>query len=74
MPIDLAVTVEDLPGELAALGEATGKAGINLDGLCCYPPEGRFVVHVLVEEAAGAGRGAPSRRPATRPSRSGKSW
>lgn len=56
MPIDLAVTVEDKPGELAALGEATGKAGINLDGLCCYPTEGRFVVHVLVEEAAGARR------------------
>jgi hypothetical protein len=56
MPTDLAVTVEDKPGELAALGEATGKAGINLDGLCCYPEEGRFVVHVLVEEAAGARR------------------
>lgn len=56
MPIDLAVTVEDKPGELASLGEATGKAGINLDGLCCYPTEGRFVVHVLVEDAVGARR------------------
>lgn len=56
MPTDLAVMVEDRPGELASLGEASGRAGINLDGVCCCPAEGRFVVHVLVEDAAGARR------------------
>jgi len=56
MPTDLAVMVENKPGELAALGEASGRAGINLDGVCCFPAEGRFVVHVLLEDAAGARR------------------
>ena len=51
MPTDLAVIVEDKPGELASLGEATGRAGINLDGVCCYAYEGRFVVHLLVDDA-----------------------
>jgi hypothetical protein len=54
MPTDLAVMVEDKPGELASLAEASGRAGINLDGVCCFPAGGRFVVHVLVEDAAGA--------------------
>jgi len=57
MATDLAITVEDKPGELAALGEAAAKAGINLDGVCCCPAAGHVVVHVLVEDAAGA-RGA----------------
>jgi hypothetical protein len=52
MATDLAVSVEDRPGELAGLGEATGRAGINIDGVCCVPAEGRLVVHVLVEDAA----------------------
>jgi hypothetical protein len=56
MATDLAVTVEDKPGELANLGEATGRAGINIDGVCCCPVEGRFVVHLLVDDAAGARR------------------
>jgi hypothetical protein len=56
MATDLAVTVEDKPGELASLGEATGRAGINIDGMCCFSSEGRFVVHLLVDDAARAAR------------------
>lgn len=56
MATDLAVTVEDKPGELASLGEATGGAGINIDGVCCFASEGRFVVHLLVDDAAGTRR------------------
>ena len=56
MATDLAVTVEDKPGELASLGEATGRAGINIDGVCCYSSQGRFVVHLLVDDAAGTRR------------------
>jgi hypothetical protein len=56
MATDLAITVEDKPGELASLGEATGRAGINIDGLCCYASGGSFVVHLLVEDAAAARR------------------
>jgi hypothetical protein len=56
MSTDLAVTVEDKPGELATVGEATGQAGINIDGVCCFSCEGSFVVHLLVDDAAGARR------------------
>jgi hypothetical protein len=54
MATDLAVVVEDRPGELARLGEATGRAGINIDGLCCVSSGGQFVVHLLVEDAGAA--------------------
>ena len=54
MPFDLTVCVEDAPGVLAALGEATGKAGINLDGFGCMDMEGRGVCHLLVEDGEGA--------------------
>jgi hypothetical protein len=56
MATDLAVTVEDKPGELATLGEAAGRAGINLEGVSCYRSDARFVVHVLVEDAAATRR------------------
>jgi hypothetical protein len=56
MPTDLAVIVEDKPGELASLGAATGRAGINIDGVCCFSSEGRFVVHLLVDDAAATRR------------------
>lgn len=56
MATDFAVVVEDRPGELAKLGETTGGAGINIDGMCCFSREGRFVVHLLVEDAAATRR------------------
>jgi hypothetical protein len=54
MAKDLTVVLEDHPGTLADLGEATGKAGINIEGICGFPVQGRGIVHVLVEDAAGA--------------------
>jgi hypothetical protein len=56
MAKDLTVVLEDRPGTLAELGEALGKAGINIDGLCGLPCEGRGIIHILVEDAAGARR------------------
>jgi hypothetical protein len=57
MATDLAVTVDDKPGELANLGEATGRVGVNVDGVCCFPIEGgRFTAHLLVDDAATARR------------------
>ncbi|MGH2555068.1 MAG: ACT domain-containing protein, partial [Actinomycetota bacterium] len=32
------------------------RAGINIDGMCCYASDGRFVVHLLVNDGAGARR------------------
>jgi len=52
---DLTVAVENRPGTLAQLGEATGAAGVNIDGICAVP--GEDVVHILVRDAEAA-RGA----------------
>ena len=54
MATDLTVILADRPGTLADMGEALGKAGINIDGLCGFPCEGEGVIHILVEDAAGA--------------------
>ena len=51
---DLTITLEDRPGRLAELGEATGKAGINIEGMCATSGRGRAEVHVLVDDAAAA--------------------
>lgn len=51
---DLTVSLEDRPGMLADLGEALGKAGINIEGLCAITSEGRGIIHLLVEDAAAA--------------------
>lgn len=56
MATDLTVLLEDRPGTLAELGEALGDAGINIDGMCGFPCEGKGVIHILVEDGAGARR------------------
>ena len=56
MTKDLTVILEDRPGTLADVGEALGKAGINIDGLCGFPCEGKGILHILVEDAAAACR------------------
>ncbi|MCI0633472.1 MAG: ACT domain-containing protein [Actinobacteria bacterium] len=48
---DLTVSLEDRPGALADLGEALGKAGINIEGMCAVTSEGRGLIHLLVEDA-----------------------
>ena len=54
MATDLTITTEDRPGGLASVGEALGNAGINIEGLCGLGMEGRGIIHVCVENAAGA--------------------
>lgn len=56
MAKDLTVILDDRPGTLATLTEALGKAGINIDGLCGFPSEGKGVIHILVQDAAAARR------------------
>jgi hypothetical protein len=57
MATDLTVILEDQPGTLADLGEATGKANINIEGMCAVTREGKGEIHVLVEDT-GATRSA----------------
>lgn len=56
MSKDLTVILEDKPGTLARLGEALGKAGINIEGICGTTVEGKGVIHILVEDALKAKR------------------
>jgi hypothetical protein len=41
MATDLTIILEDRPGTLVDVGEALGKAGINIDGMCGFPCQGR---------------------------------
>ncbi len=56
MAKDLQVELEDRPGTLAQLGEALGRAGVNIEGICGVPVQGKGRIHVLVEDAAAARR------------------
>jgi hypothetical protein len=51
---DLTVVLDDKPGALADLGEATGRANVNLEGLCGTTSGGKGEIHVLVENAGSA--------------------
>jgi hypothetical protein len=51
---DLTVIMEDKPGKLADLGEATGRAGVNIEGLCAMVGDGKGFIHILVEDADAA--------------------
>jgi hypothetical protein len=53
---DLTVVLENRPGKLAEMGEALGKAGINIEGMCGAAAEGNASVHILVQDSAGARR------------------
>ena len=54
MPKDLTVILQDRPGELARLGQASGEAGINIQGMCAFTGEGRGIIHILVDDAQAA--------------------
>jgi hypothetical protein len=59
MPKDLTIVLQDRPGELSRLGQATGEAGVNIQGMCAFTGEGRGIIHILVDDAkAGAARQA----------------
>jgi len=54
MSRDLTVVLRDRPGELASLGEATGRAGVNIQGMCAMTGEGRGVIHLLFDDESVA--------------------
>ena len=62
MPVDLTLILDDSPGELARLGEVTGAAGVNIQGLAAFTGEGRGVIHVLVGDDVAARAGEELRR------------
>jgi hypothetical protein len=44
------------PGTVATLGEAFGKAGVNIEGICGFDHEGTGIFHVLVTDRDAARR------------------
>jgi hypothetical protein len=55
MATDLTLYLDDEPGELARVGDALGKAGVNIGGLCALASGGgQAEVHVLVQDATAA--------------------
>jgi hypothetical protein len=52
MATDLTVVLTDEPGELAKLGQVTGEAGVNIQGMCAFTGEGRGIIHLLVSDGA----------------------
>ena len=46
--------MQDRPGTLADLGEALGKAGVNIDGIAGFAIGGEGLGHLLVEDASAA--------------------
>ena len=56
MAKDLTIILEDRSGTIADMGEALGKAGVNIEGGCGFPSEGKGVIHILVEDAVAARR------------------
>ena len=56
MAKDLTVILEDRPGTLGDMGEALGKAGINIEGCCGFRSEGKGIIHILVEDVVTAQR------------------
>ena len=54
MATDLTVVLQDRPGELARLGEATGRTGVNIQGLAAFTGQGRGIIHLLFEDGEAA--------------------
>ena len=52
----LLVNLVDLPGTLANMAEALGKAGVNIEGICQVSWEGKGIAHILIEDIAATRR------------------
>ena len=57
---DLTISLTDQPGSLAALGEATGRASINIEGASAYVEDGKAVAHICVDDV-DAGTTSPKK-------------
>jgi len=53
---DLTIALENLPGALAEMGEALGRAGVSVEGGGAWVVEGKGVAHFLFTDGAAARR------------------
>lgn len=56
MAVDFEIRIEHRPGAVADIGDAAGRAGVNLAGVAGHVCDGEGVVHVVVEDAEAARR------------------
>lgn len=54
MAVNITVSLEDRPGELAGAADALADQGINVEGICGQTVGGVGIVHFLVEDGAAA--------------------
>lgn len=52
MPTEFTVTLQDRPGTLADLGEALGRAGVNIRSLAGIPSAGKAEVKLVANDDA----------------------
>ena len=57
---DLAIRLENIPGALADMGEALGRAGVSIEGGGAWVSGGRGVAHFLVADGDAARRALES--------------
>jgi hypothetical protein len=48
---DLALTLDDRPGALAAMGAALGRAGVSVEGGGAWVVDGKGIAHFLIADA-----------------------
>lgn len=53
---DFVLIPDDQPGVLARIGQATGEAAINIEGISAFTGQGKGVVHLLVADPENAQR------------------
>ena len=53
---DLTIDLDHVPGALAAMGEALGRAGVSIEGGGVFATGGRGVAHFLFHDGAAAKR------------------
>jgi hypothetical protein len=51
---DFCVEQDDAPDSLAYIGEISGDAGVNIEGLCLTSCDGLHIIHFVVENAVTA--------------------
>lgn len=47
---DLTLIPDDQPGVLARIGEAAGRAALNIEGVSAFTGMGKGVIHLLVDD------------------------
>lgn len=51
---DLTIYFNDKQASLADIGEILGNSGVNIEGLCGFSTNDKWVVHILVEDTKTA--------------------